>query len=120
MYPKEFDWKEDQQVTVTNPTSEDFAFMVHSKSYVVAAGSTAKMPGYMAWVYVNKIAVQMAQKAGDFSHWNEEGFRKTYYDKIVVGVDDVMQTVVPEPQIEPLSTPETTVKPLGGRNGKSA
>jgi len=102
MKPNEFSWKEDQQVTVTNPTKKDFTFKVHSKDYVVGAGQTAKMPGYIAWVYVYKLATQMAQAKKDFIHWNEEGFRQKYYDKIVVEAEQAVQTFVPEPQIETL------------------
>lgn len=134
MNPKEFGWKEDQQITVTNPTKSDFKFQVHSKSYAVKAGQTAKMPGYIAWMYVYKLATQMAQDNKDFMHWNEEGFRQRYYDKIVVGADDVIQTLEPEPQVEavetfdepvdvPPSDNPTNIKPMtkvkDGRSTKS-
>lgn len=129
MNPKEFAWSEDQQVTVTNPTGDDFKFLVHSKEYVVGAGQTAKMPGFIAWMYVYKLATKMAIDAGDFIHWNEEGFRKTYYDKIVVGVDNVVQTVEQVPEVETFGDesedapeePLKTVKPMvaKAKNGQS-
>lgn len=113
MNPKEFDWKEDQQVTVTNPTKADYKFLVHSKEYIVPAGQTAKMPGYIAWVYVYGLASQMAQADNNFLHWNEEGFRKTYFDKVVAGKEDVVQAVVPEPTVEPVEfTAEDEDEPL--------
>lgn len=96
MDPKQFNWKADQQITVKNPTKDNFRFQVHSKWYEVNAGQTAKMPGYIAWLYVYKLATKMAIEAGDFRHWNEEGFRQRYFDKIVTGVDSVIQTIVPE------------------------
>lgn len=110
MNPKEFDWAEDQQVTVINPTKDDYRFKVHNKDYMVKAGQKAKMPGYIAWVYVYGLASIMAQntnvqkiesgKVSDFQHWNEEGFRKTYFDKLVMEREEVVQTV--EVEDEPL------------------
>ena len=115
MNPKEFSWSADQQVTVVNPTKSDFKFMVHSKEYVVGAGRMAKMPGYIAWVYVNKLATKQATEKGDFIRWNEEGFRKTYYDKLFVGADDIVQTVEIEPQVESLDIKTAPVRNVGGR-----
>lgn len=96
MNPKDFGWTEDQQVTVTNPTSEDFNFKVHGKDYMLAAGKTAKMPGFIAWLYVYGQASKVVQTEGKFARWNEEGFRKKYYDKFVVGVDELIQIVEDE------------------------
>lgn len=100
MNPKDFDWDDSQQVTVTNPTGELFKFKVHNKDYEVGAGATVKMPGFMAWVYVYGIASQICQADKLFSRWNEEGFRKQYYDRVFVGADEVMQQVVMENVIE--------------------
>lgn len=134
MKPKEFSWKEDQQVTVTNPTPENFKFKVHSKDYAVGAGKTAKMPGYIAWVYVYALASKMAQDDNAFIHWNEEGFRNTYYDKIVVGADATVEEIVVEPEIEtfddeeleddptpppaPSKSTSTQIKPMSAKKGK--
>lgn len=127
MNPKEFWWKEDQQVTVRNVTEKDFNFLVHSKSYSVAAGQMVKMPGYIAWVFVYKLASQLAQEANDALHWNEEGFRKKYFEKLVVGVDDVVQEIVvdepafdvieddedgEEEVIEPIVSDSSEIKPM--------
>lgn len=96
MNPKDFPWTEDQQVTVTNPTADDFKFKVHGKEYMLATGKAAKMPGFIAWLYVYGQSVKMVQEDGEFSRWNEEGFRKDYYDKFIVGVDDLVQIVEDE------------------------
>lgn len=119
MDPKQFSWTEDQQVTVTNPTSTDHKFKVHGKEYQVRAGETAKMVGYIAWSYVHGLAFQMVQNDGLIIRWNEEGFRKAYFDKIVVGTDEAVSTVEPEPTIETLSSPveddeivETVIQPM--------
>lgn len=96
MDPKEFSWKEDQQVTVTNPTAETYRFKVHNKEYALDAGKTAKMPGYMAWVYVYGLATQICQADKQFARWNEEGFRQEYYEKLVSGVDAIMEPVAIE------------------------
>lgn len=127
MNPKEFKWSEDQQVTVVNPTKDDFKFMVHSKEYVIGAGRTAKMPGYIAWMYVYKLATKMAINAGDFNRWNEEGFRNKYYDKLVAGTDEVVQTVELDPVVETFdeepvesnATESSNIKPMVAKNGKS-
>lgn len=104
MKPSEFDWQEDQQVTVTNPTENDYPFKVHNKDYELKAGETAKMPGYIAWVYVYGVASEMCQKANEFNRWNEEGFRNKYYDKIVVATDAVIEKIEVQPTIETIHT----------------
>lgn len=98
MNPKEFPWTEDQQVTVTNPTPESYKFKVHNKEYELGAGKTGRMPGYIAWVYVYGMASKLCQEDKFFMRWNEEGFRQEYYDKVVSGVDPVMQAVEVEEQ----------------------
>lgn len=115
MDPTEFSWTEDQRVTVTNPTAEDFKFKVHNKEYVLEAGRTASMPGYIAWLYVYNQAVKAAQSDNQFGSWNEEGFRQQYYDRFVAGVEALVQTVdvEPEPEIQTFDeltedTPEAT------------
>lgn len=98
MNPKDFWWKEDQQITVTNPTNETHKFKVHNKAYQLGAGKTAKMPGYIAWVYVYEMAVKLCQADGTFNRWNEEGYRKVYFEKLVAGVDNVIQDVEEQPE----------------------
>jgi hypothetical protein len=118
MNPKEFGWTEYQQVTVTNPTSEDFRFKVHGKDYMLAAGRTAKMPGFIAWLYVYGQSVKMAQADGAWPRWNEEGFRKTYFDKFMVGVDELISTgeEEPEPEVRTFGEePETEEEPKAKR-----
>ena len=102
MNPKDFPWDESQQVTVVNPTKDDYKFKAHNKDYEVKAGQTVKMAGWIGWLYVYGLSCKMAQEAGDFIHWNEEGFRQKYYEKLIVGADSVLQEVVvaPEPTFE--------------------
>lgn len=102
MDPKDFSWTEDQSVTVTNPTANPYKFMVHSKEYQLGAGQTAKMPGYIAWLYVYGLATQLAQADGKWSRWNEEEFRQEYYQKLIAGVAPLVETieVEPEPEVE--------------------
>lgn len=120
MNPQEFSWTEDQQVTVTNPTSDDFTWKVHGKEYMLGAGKTAKMPGFIAWLYVYGQSVKMTQADGVFARWNEEGFRQEYYDKFVAGVDELVQIVAePEPEITTFDTPVTEELPVGGETFES-
>lgn len=129
MNPKDFNWSSDQQVTVVNPTKDSFNFMVHNKEYTVGTGRTAKMPGYIAWVYVHKLATKMAVDDGNFDRWNEEGYRQEYYDKLVAGTDDIIQTVEVQPKIETFDTVEdeivddkSGIKPMtsGRKNARSS
>ena len=121
-----FSWTEDQQVTVTNPTSEDFTWKVHGKDYLLGAGKTAKMPGFIAWLYVYGQSVKMVQADGKFGRWNEEGFRQEYFDKFVAGVDDLVQIVQEEPEPEvhtfddPLPGQGTTYEPEAPKRGRPA
>jgi hypothetical protein len=136
MDPKEFSWSEDQQVTVTNPTAKPYKFMVHGKAYEVGAGKTVKMPGYIAWVYVYGQSVKAMQDDGTFTSLNDEGFKQTYYEKFVAGVDSVIQQVQEvEPEVntfedvsldtqedEPVPAPGTGVNytPKRGRPANAA
>lgn len=110
MNPQEFSWTEDQQVTVTNPTAESYKFKVHSKEYELGSGKSAKMPGYIAWVYVYGMASKLCQEDREFMRWNEEGFRQTYYEKVVSGTDPVVEEVKVEeqPLVQPLEDEDTT------------
>lgn len=116
MKPTEFNWTEDQQVTVINPTEAPYKFKVHNKEYEVGAGKTVRMPGYIAWVYVYGLASKICQANGEFNRWNEEGFRQTYFEQLVAGVDSVMQTVEPveeEPTVETFDEVATTPEEEG-------
>lgn len=103
MDPKDFTWTEDQQVTVSNPTAEDFRWKVHGKEYLLGAGKTAKMPGFIAWLYVYNQAVKAVQEDGKFNRWNDEDFRPQYYERFVVGIDELVHEVAVEQE------PEVTV-----------
>lgn len=123
MNPKDFSWAEDQQVTVTNPTSEDFKFKVHGKDYMLSAGKTAKMPGFIAWKYVYDQSVKAAQADGKFTSWNDEGFKQTYFEKFVAGVDELVQIVEeePEPDVHTFEEPEPDVsEPPKAHRGRPA
>jgi len=98
MSPKDFNWEESQQITVINPTKEDYHFKVYSQDYEVKAGAKAKMPGYMAWMFVYHLAEKICQKEHNFNRWNEEGYRQIYFNRLVVAVDDIMQEVSVEPE----------------------
>lgn len=103
MDPKEFPWTEDQQITVINPTAEIYKFKVHNKEYELGPGKSAKMPGYIAWVYVYGLASKLCQDDHEWLRWNEEGFRQEYYEKVYTGADEVIQAVQVEEK--PLVTP---------------
>lgn len=106
MNPKEFGWEESQQVTVVNPTEDDFKFKVHNMDYEVKAGARVKMPGYIAWVYVYNMATKLCQEDGNFNRWNEENYRPTYFKKVAVGADSLLQEIVEEPKAVVFETEE--------------
>ena len=112
MNPKDFGWEEDQTVTVINPTKEKHEFQVHGKSYEVAAGGKAKMPGYIAWLYVYTLASKMCQAKGQFGRWNEEGFKQTYFEPLVDNVEGVVNIEVVEPksEVEDLTVDDETTE----------
>jgi hypothetical protein len=116
MNPKEFDWREDQQVTVTNPTAADFLFQGVNKKFVVKAGQTVKLNGYVAMLFVYKLAIQMAQNDGQFINFIDEDFRKKYYDKLVVGVDEDVQIV----DVQPINEAPMALNTGSGKRGRPA
>jgi hypothetical protein len=117
MNPKEFAWNESQQITVVNPTANIVTFQVHGKQYELGAGQSAKMPGYLAWIYVYNAAAKLCQADKQFERWNEEEIRKEYYDKFVVGVEPLVQEIKIEKSLvetlddDSVSSTETTTTP---------
>lgn len=114
MKPKDFEWKEEDQVTVINPNDSEYRFKVHNKDYVISAHSKAQMPGYMAWVCVYGMASKAAQVEKEFEHWNEDDVRSKYYSRFVDSYKPVINEVLEEPANEDaisLDLPETT-KPI--------
>lgn len=121
MNPAEFSWTEDQSVHVINPTSEEFTWKVHGKEYALPAGATAQMPGFIAWLYVYNQGVKAAQADDKFNRWNDEEFRKEYYERFISGVDDLVQ-VRPEEPVSPVKVDAPKVeepKPEEAKSGKS-
>lgn len=124
MNPKEFDWSESQQITVTNPNADVFIWQVHGKEYSLEAGQSASMPGYLAWIYVYNQACKKAQEDNMWNRWNEEEIRKEYYQKFVAGVQPIMKVVeIEKSPVEVLDDDtEGDVDPLksGPRRGRPA
>lgn len=117
MNPKDFDWAENQQVTVTNPTAEPFTWQVHGKEYSLGPGLSASMPGYLAWVYVYNQATKMAQADKKFDQWNDIPVRKEYFAKFVAGVQPIIQEVTVEKSlVETLDDTDTPELPTGGES----
>jgi hypothetical protein len=117
MNPQDFAWSEDQQVTVTNPTGEPYDFQVHGKAYQVGPGKTVKMAGYIAWVYVYNMASRLCQDADEWNRWNEENFRQQYYDKVVIGQDELIQAVEVQEDPAAVETFEEDAAPAAGSGG---
>jgi hypothetical protein len=103
MDPTQFPWQEDYQVTVKNPTDKDYTFQVHGKYYKVSKGKAARMAGYIAWIYVYNMACMLAQNDNQFEHWNEEGFRAKYFEKVYLKYDAPVQETIEEEPVDATS-----------------
>lgn len=104
MNPKDFEWTEEQQVTVTNPTAERFTWQVHGKEYSLEGGQAASMPGYLAWVYVYGQACLAAQAEKMWDQWNDLPIRKEFYARFVAGVQPLMSvTPIEKSLVEPVA-----------------
>lgn len=103
MSPKDFDWTHDQTVVVSNPTEHDFRFSVHSKEYMIRAGKTAELPGYIAWSYVDGIARHVANEKGQGQDMIDPVKRLEHFDKYIVGINELVREVADEEE------PEVTV-----------
>jgi hypothetical protein len=44
------------------------------------------------------MAQTAAEQEGKFNRWNDEGFKQEYFNRFVVGADELVQTVEEEPE----------------------
>lgn len=116
-----------QLVTLINPKSYDYKFMVEMRNFVVKAGTKEKLPGTVANVYLSQMTRIMAQDDDKTSFLSDFALMKQYYDKLIVGVDSLVSEVdstpaylqqVPEsargeaaPELPPWQTPEPSAIP---------
>jgi hypothetical protein len=94
-------------VKVVNPRDEDFVFQstietgidittgkmrTESRKYRVAAGASEKFPGTVANIYLDQVSKLIAQDDDKIQFIIDFALRAQYYDKLIVGVDDILNT----------------------------
>lgn len=87
-----------QMVTVRNPKSEDFPFMVEMRNFVIKAGATEKMPGHVANNYLRKMTKILAQDQNKMEFLSDPNLMKQYFDGLIVRVDDMMPQMEEVPE----------------------
>jgi len=108
-------YQRESLVKVKNIDTEDFNFRVAGKDYIVKAGSTASMPGYMANHFVSKLTDKIMIDGKKEAQMNNELIRSNYYSKIDQGIlndsiKPVNETIVEASQRTSIELGEEGVK----------
>lgn len=95
---KEEFWKEYyftplQMVTVINPKPYDYKFMVELRNFSIRAGVNEKVPGTIANVYLSQMTRIMAQDDDKMQFLSDFALMRTYYDKLIVDVENLVREV---------------------------
>ena len=143
---KEYDYNNFKIVTVSNPTTKDYAFQItmqvgvdpasgklltEARHYTVKAGSSERFPGVVARYYLDQMSKLLAQAEDKFKLFADFNTRKEYYDRLIVDVEDLIaQPMVEFPsaakQIEAAEPEEekafagVTQEAKDGRSGKNS
>lgn len=75
-----------QMVTLINPKSYDYKFMVENRNFIIRAGANEKMPGTVANVYLSQMTRIMAQDDDKMSFLSDFALMRQYYDSLIVDV----------------------------------
>lgn len=86
-----------QMVTLINPKSEDYLFLVENRHFVVRAGSKEKMPGTVANVYLSQMTRILAQDEDKMQYLSDVALMKQYYDRLIVDVESLINEVNLQP-----------------------
>lgn len=79
-----------QMVTLINPKSEDYKFMVEMRNFVIKAGTKEKMPGTVANVYLSQMTRIIAQDEDKMQHLSDFALMKQYFDRLIVDVESLV------------------------------
>lgn len=94
-------------ITVVNPRSEDYVFQATSdvgvdtatgkmkteaRKYRVKAGEHERFPGPIANMYLDQMSKLIAQDEEKFQFMIDFSLKAQYYDDLIVGVEDLMNT----------------------------
>jgi hypothetical protein len=79
-----------QMVTVINPLTYDWPFMVEMRHFIVKAGSHESFPGVIANVYLDQMSKILAQDDDKLGFMADPALKKLYYDKLIVSVESLV------------------------------
>lgn len=82
-----------QMVTVVNPKSEDWPFMVEMRHFVIKGSSKERFPGVIANVYLDQMSKIMAQDDDKLGFMADPTLKAQYYDKLIVDVESLVNEV---------------------------
>lgn len=82
-----------QMVTVTNPKPYDYKFMVELRNFSIRSGVKEKVPGTIANVYLSQMTRIMAQDDDKMQFLSDFALMRTYYDKLIIEVENVLKEV---------------------------
>jgi hypothetical protein len=80
-----------QMITLINPKSEDYNFMVEGRHFIIRSGTREKVPGTVANIYLSQMTRIMAQDDDKMSFLSDYALMKQYFDKLIVDVDNLVQ-----------------------------
>lgn len=80
-----------QMVTVVNPLTYDWPFMVEMRHFIIKAGGTESFPGVIANVYLDQMSKILAQNEDKLGFMADPALKKIYYDRLIVSVESLVQ-----------------------------
>lgn len=100
-------------VTVVNPREEDFVFGAtvetgvdiatgklksEQRTYRVKAGTSERLPGPIANMYLDQMSKLIAQDEDKFQYMIDFALKAEYYDALISDSEDLIETYQPLPQ----------------------
>lgn len=79
-----------QMVTVINPKSYEFPFMVEGRHFVIGPAAKERFPGIIANVYLDQMSRIMAQDKDQLGFLADPTLKKMYYDQLIVDVESLV------------------------------
>jgi hypothetical protein len=82
-----------QMVTLINPKSYDYEFMVELRHFVIRAGKTEQVPGTIANIYLSQMTRIMAQDEEKMEFLSDFALMKVFYDRLIVDVKNLVNDI---------------------------
>lgn len=86
-----------QMVTLINPKTEDYRFMVEMRHFVIRGGATESFPGTVANVYLSQMTRILAQDNDEMNLLSDVALMAKYYDSLMVDVKNMAGEDTSEP-----------------------